>query len=163
MRISAIVKESIVDGPGLRYVVFVQGCPHRCAGCHNPGTHDAAGGTEISAAELAADLRQAIDDNPLLQGVTLSGGEPFLYADELADFAERAREMGLDIWTYTGYTLRELAEPGQNKALGIARLISLTDVLVDGRFEAAERTLEMRFVGSRNQRIIANPFAELAG
>ena len=163
MRISAIVKESIVDGPGLRYVVFVQGCPHRCTGCHNPGTHDLAGGTEMSAAELAADLRQALDDNPLLQGATLSGGEPFLYADELADFAEHARKMGLDVWTYTGYTLRELAAKNSSHAPGIARLISMTDTLVDGRFEAEERTLEMRFVGSRNQRIIGNPFAELAG
>lgn len=157
MRISAIVKESIVDGPGLRYVVFVQGCPHRCAGCHNPGTHDVAGGTEMSAAALAADLEEALGDNPLLQGVTLSGGEPFLYADELADFAARARKLGLDVWTYTGYTLAELADLDRQGTPGVARLISKTDTLVDGRFEAEERTLEARFVGSRNQRIITNP------
>ena len=160
MRINAILKESIVDGPGLRYVVFVQGCPHRCTGCHNPQTHDRAGGTEMSTAELIADLEGAYTDNPLLQGVTLSGGEPFLYADELARFARRAKAIGLDVWTYTGYTLTELA---QRPPRGAEALIEATDALVDGRFEADKRTLERRFTGSANQRIIVNPFTELAG
>lgn len=160
MRINAIVKESIVDGPGLRYVVFVQGCPHRCAGCHNPQTHDGTGGFEISPDELTADLRETFADNPLLQGVTLSGGEPFLYPVALARFAEEAKRLGLDVWTYTGYTLEELTEGGDAETM---KLLWVSDALVDGRFEADQRTLERRFIGSTNQRIIQNPFKEMAG
>ena len=104
MRIANLISDSIVDGPGLRLTVFTQGCPHRCPGCQNPETHDPSGGWEVSVAELAAEL----DKNPLLQGLTLSGGDPFFQAEECAALAREAKARGLDVWTYTGYTYEAL-------------------------------------------------------
>ena len=100
VRIANTISDSIVDGPGLRLTVFAQGCPHRCPDCHNPETHDPAGGREAELAELIA----LLDTNPLLQGLTLSGGDPFLQAAECAALARAARDRGLDVWTYTGWT-----------------------------------------------------------
>ena len=100
MRIANTVSDSIVDGPGLRFTVFTQGCPHRCPGCHNPGTHDPAGGREVSVAELAAELAAGLSGNPLTDGLTLSGGEPFCQAAECAALARIAR-----------YVLEEDARP----------------------------------------------------
>ncbi|MDR0838823.1 MAG: anaerobic ribonucleoside-triphosphate reductase activating protein [Oscillospiraceae bacterium] len=146
MKIAGTVQDSIVDGPGLRFTVFTQGCPHGCEGCHNPETHDPGGGEERATAEI---IREMLS-NPLTDGLTLSGGEPFAQAAECAELAGAAKDAGLNVWTYTGYVFEELA------ALGDAarRLLELTDVLVDGRFELAERSLELRWRGSRNQRII---------
>ena len=104
MRIANTVSDSIVDGPGLRFTVFTQGCPHRCPGCHNPDTHDPAGGHEATVDELAEKLLS----NPLTDGLTLSGGEPFCQAEECAKLAAAAREKGLNVWTYTGYTYERL-------------------------------------------------------
>jgi anaerobic ribonucleoside-triphosphate reductase activating protein len=149
--LAGITDESIVDGPGLRYVVFVQGCPHRCAGCHNPQTHDPSGGYAIGGAELISCFQKATRDNPLISGVTISGGEPFAQARPLLPFARHIRESGLDLWIYTGWTIEEILsrrDPRETDMLGYA------DALVDGRFEAGERTLEIPFVGSANQRII---------
>ena len=104
MRIANTVSDSIVDGPGLRFTVFTQGCPHRCPGCHNPDTHDPAGGREAAVEELAEKLLS----NPLTDGLTLSGGEPFCQAAECARLAAIAREKGLNVWVYTGYTYERL-------------------------------------------------------
>ena len=109
MRIANWISDSIVDGPGLRLTVFTQGCPHRCPGCHNPETWDPAGGREVPLEELEALLAA----DPLLQGLTLSGGEPFLQAGDCASLARRARRRGLDVWTYTGYRYEDLAEAGR--------------------------------------------------
>ena len=147
VRISGVVKESIVDGPGIRAAIFLQGCPHHCAGCHNPQTHDPCGGTEY---ELEAFV-QPILQNPLLDGVTLTGGEPFSQAPAAARIARMAREKGLNVWTYTGYTFEELVGAGKPEWLS---LLKETDVLIDGRFELDQKTLDKPFVGSRNQRII---------
>ena len=92
MRIASTIADSIVDGPGLRFTVFTQGCPHRCPGCHNPDTHDPAGGREVSLEELEGQIAA----NPLIQGLTLSGGEPFLQAGECAKLARWARARGLE-------------------------------------------------------------------
>jgi anaerobic ribonucleoside-triphosphate reductase activating protein len=149
--LAGITDESIVDGPGLRYVVFVQGCPHRCAGCHNPQTHDPAGGYEISGEELLARFQKTIRDNPLICGVTFSGGEPFAQARSLLSFARLVSESALDLWIYTGWTIEEIlsrCDPHETA------LLECADALVDGRFEAGGRTLEIPFVGSVNQRII---------
>ena len=154
MRIQAVVPESIVDGPGVRFVVFTQGCPHGCPACHSPQTHDPAGGYEATANDLVATLEENLEGNPLLAGVTLSGGEPFLHASELLPFAQAVHERNLNLWVYTGYTLEELLARGDEAELA---LLAEADTLVDGRFEIAQRTLEMPFVGSRNQRIIENP------
>ena len=147
MRIAGTVSESIVDGPGLRLTVFTQGCPHRCPGCHNPQTHDPEGGSWADTEDILA----AAAENPLLDGITLSGGDPFLQPVPCLALAEGAHKIGLNVWTYTGYTWEALLE--ENDAEKLA-LLKETDVLVDGPFLLAERSLELRFCGSRNQRLI---------
>lgn len=147
MRIASTVSDSIVDGPGLRFTVFTQGCPHGCPGCHNPNTHDLAGGREISVDELA----EIMGKNPLTDGLTLSGGEPFLQAEECAALARIAHEKGLNVWTYTGYTYEKLLEQG---IPGASALLEQTDVLVDGPFLLAEKSYGALFRGSSNQRLI---------
>ena len=147
LRVSGCVSDSIVDGPGMRYVVFVQGCPHHCPGCHNPQTHDPEGGSWADTEDILA----AAAENPLLDGITLSGGDPFLQPVPCLALAEGAHKIGLNVWTYTGYTWEALLE--ENDAEKLA-LLKETDVLVDGPFLLAERSLELRFCGSRNQRLI---------
>lgn len=147
MRIADLMSDSIVDGPGLRLTVFTQGCPHRCPGCHNPETHDPAGGREVPLSELEA----AMDRNPLLQGVTLSGGDPFLQAAECAALAEAAHRRGLDVWTYTGYTWEDLDAAGR---ADFDALLAETDVLVDGPFLQEQKSYAALFRGSGNQRLI---------
>lgn len=147
MRIANTISDSIVDGPGLRFTVFTQGCPHNCAGCHNQETHDPAGGRECEVEDLVAELEQ----NPLVQGLTLSGGDPFLQAGECARLARIARRHGLTVWTYTGYTYEKLLEEGQAERLA---LLDATDVLVDGPFVAEQKSYAARFRGSNNQRLI---------
>lgn len=156
MRIANTISDSIVDGPGLRFTVFTQGCPHGCPGCHNPETHAPSGGREVSVGELAG----LLGENPLLQGLTLSGGEPFLQAGECAALARLAREKGLDVWTYTGYTyetLTDMHRPDWD------RLLSVTDVLVDGRFVEAQKSYAALFRGSANQRLIDVAATKKAG
>lgn len=149
MRIAGLTNDSIVDGPGIRFSVFAQGCPHRCPGCHNPQSHDPLGGSEMAVEDIIARL----DKNPLLDGVTLTGGEPFFQAEDCAKIAKAAHEKGLNVWTYTGYTYEQLLA-GQDKQPGWKALLEETDVLVDGQFILEERSLELKFRGSRNQRII---------
>lgn len=147
IRLAGVEPESIVDGPGYRFAIFVQGCPHHCPQCHNPATHDFAGGTLVDTAEIIARL----GGNPLVRGVTLSGGEPMLQADALCEVAQAAKARGMNVWCYTGYTLEQLTEkndPAQQ------RLLALVDVLVDGPYIDAQRSLELLFCGSRNQRLI---------
>lgn len=147
LRIAGVVRESVVDGPGLRYVIFAQGCPHRCPGCHNPETWDPAGGYEITVAELLADISR----NPLIAGVTFSGGEPFAQAGVFAALGQALREKGYSIVTYTGYTYEKLQTMAEEK---VQELIAVTDILIDGPFILAERDLTLPFRGSKNQRII---------
>lgn len=147
IRIAGAVNDSIVDGPGLRYTVFTQGCPHHCPGCHNPNTHAFDGGRVEDTDALIA----AIRENPLLDGLTLSGGEPFCQPEACALLAEAAKARGLNVWAYTGYTLETLRAMHDRH---IDRLLNSVDVLVDGRFELAERSLDLYYCGSRNQRLI---------
>ena len=156
MRIAGIANDSIVDGPGLRLTVFAQGCPHRCPGCHNPQTHDFSGGSEGDTGDIIAKMRK----NPLLDGVTLSGGEPFGQPEACAEIARAARAQGLNVWCYSGYTFEELLEHGTRAQ---RELLETLDVLVDGRFELAKRSLECRFRGSSNQRLIQAPASLEAG
>ena len=148
MKIANYIQDSIVDGPGLRFTLFTQGCPHRCAGCHNPATHDPSGGREESAEEIIREMLK----NPLTDGLTLSGGEPFEQAAQCAAVARAARDAGLNVWCYTGYTFEELLESGDAAK---SELLGLVDVLVDGRFLAGERSLALKWRGSRNQRVIS--------
>lgn len=146
IRIAGTVSESIVDGPGFRYTVFVQGCPHGCPGCHNPQTHDSAAGKLVDTDEL---FSECIED-PLNTGVTFSGGEPFLQAAALYELGKRFKEHGLSLWCYSGWTFDELKTLGGD----VQRLLSIIDVLVDGRFVKERRTLSLPFRGSDNQRLV---------
>ena len=147
VRLANWISDSIVDGPGLRLTVFTQGCPHRCPGCHNPDTWDPAGGREVALEELEA----LLDQNPLLQGLTLSGGEPFLQAADCAALARSARARGLDVWTYTGHTWETLTAAARPDW---EALLAATDVLADGPFVEARRSYAALFRGSDNQRLI---------
>lgn len=147
VRLAGIEPESIVDGPGYRFSVFVQGCPHACPECHNPETHDFEGGKLVDTQEIIAHLGK----NPLVRGLTLSGGEPMLKAAELAEIAGAARARGMNVWCYTGYTLEELDETNDEAQ---QRLLGMIDVLVDGPYVAAKRSLALPFCGSTNQRLI---------
>jgi anaerobic ribonucleoside-triphosphate reductase activating protein len=152
LRISGIIKESIVDGPGIRYVVFTQGCLHKCEGCHNPQTHDLEGGYFIDIDDIITEVKK----NPLLDGLTFSGGEPFLQPEALSTLGKAAKALGLNIITYTGYTFDQLTELSKSKP-DITSLLQVTDILIDGRFELSQKDLLLKFRGSKNQRPIDVP------
>ena len=158
IRIAGAVSESIVDGPGFRYTIFVQGCPHGCPGCHNPQTHDFGGGKLIDTDEL---FEECIED-PLNRGVTFSGGEPFCQAAALFELGERFKARGLSLWCYSGWTFEELLERSRRDD-GVRSLLSIVDVLVDGRFIEERKSLSLRFRGSSNQRLIDVPLSLKAG
>ena len=156
IRLAGLVNDSIVDGPGFRYTVFTQGCPHGCPECHNPETHDMKGGRLIDTEEVIEQLGK----NPLVRGVTLSGGEPMMQAEALCEIADAAKGKGLSVWCYTGFTLEALLQ--ENRADRV-RLLSLCDVLVDGPFVASLRSLDLLYCGSSNQRLIDLPASLAAG
>ncbi|MCI9049088.1 MAG: anaerobic ribonucleoside-triphosphate reductase activating protein [Coprobacillus sp.] len=146
IRLYGTVNDSIVDGPGLRYVVFTQGCPHHCKGCHNPNSHDLLGGYLVDMKDLLLE----IDKNSLLDGITISGGEPFIQAKNLISFIKEIKKRHLHIMIYSGYTFEEIMSLGKDER----ELLSLCDTLVDGRFIQSQRSLSLRYKGSLNQRII---------
>ena len=150
MRIAGTVQDSIVDGPGFRFTVFTQGCSHHCPGCHNPQTHDPSGGTEHTVEELLERMRS----NPLTDGLTLSGGEPFEQPEDCLLLAQGAHESGLNVWSYTGYLVEFLCDQGTEAQKALLREV---DVLVDGPFLLDQRTLSLPWRGSRNQRVIDVP------
>lgn len=152
IRIAGTVQDSIVDGPGLRYVVFVQGCPHRCEGCHNPQTHDFSGGRVTTTQALFEEFAE----NPLTQGVTFSGGEPFCQAQALYELGSMIKPRGMHIMCYSGWTFEELWEKARHEEY-VGKLLGIVDILVDGRFELAKRSLTLPFRGSTNQRLIDVP------
>lgn len=147
LRIAGIAKESVVDGPGVRYVVFTQGCFHNCPGCHNPETHDVSGGYEVDVKDIIKD----ISNSKYIKGVTFSGGEPFLHCQALCTIASEVKKMGLDVVSYTGYTYDEIVEFRDEDKM---KLLNLVDILIDGKFIISQRDLSLKFRGSRNQRVI---------
>lgn len=147
IRISGITPESIVDGEGIRYVIFTQGCPHHCVGCHNPQTHSFDGGKLVLIEDILDDISKR---KKWIDGITISGGEPFCQTDQCSIIAERAQELGLTVWCYTGYLFENLYRQG-------SELLKHIDVLVDGPFVQNERSLELNFRGSHNQRVIDIP------
>ena len=149
IRLAGIVRESIVDGPGFRFAVFCQGCPHNCPDCHNQATHDFNGGKDVAIERIL----EEIGKNPLLSGVTFTGGEPFCQPEALHRLAEGIKKRGLDLVTFTGYTYERLLEMAEERE-AIARLLDDTDLLIDGPFIKAEKDLTLQFRGSRNQRVI---------
>ena len=156
VKLAGIVPDSIVDGPGLRTTLFAQGCPHHCPGCHNPETWAFEGGTEATVDMILG----IVLFNPLSRGVTFSGGEPFAQAEGFAQIAKALHETGnYEVASYTGYTFEELLSgtPAQRA------LLEQLDVLIDGPFIQVEKSLEIPFRGSRNQRIIHVPKSLAAG
>lgn len=149
LRIAGIINESVVDGPGYRFVVFTQGCVHSCPGCHNPHTWDPAGGTSVKAADLIEQIKAA----RLLKGITITGGEPFLQPAPLARLGREVKKLGLDVITYTGYTWEDLLVLSRENP-DVKELLLVSDYLVDGPFMLAQRDLELPFRGSKNQRIL---------
>ncbi|HEX7715057.1 MAG TPA: anaerobic ribonucleoside-triphosphate reductase activating protein [Bacillota bacterium] len=148
VRIAGVATESVVDGPGIRSTVFFQGCRHACPGCHNPETWDTAGGRQVTLAELIDLLKL----NPLISGVTFSGGEPFLQAGPAAVLGNHLRKLGLNLWVYTGFTWEDLMntpDHPENQAL-----LEIATVVVDGPFRQQLKDLSLPFRGSANQRLI---------
>lgn len=146
VRLAGIVPESIVDGPGIRFAIFFQGCQHNCQGCHNPQTHPLSGGSVTTFDFIMNELHK----HRIVCGVTISGGEPFLQPNELSDLILRIKnETSLEILVYTGYKIGELKEN-----LIYSKILKEIDYLVDGRFINEERDLELLYRGSSNQRFI---------
>ena len=149
LRIAGLVEESIVDGPGIRFVIFTQGCPHGCMGCHNPQTHDFNGGKNESIDNIVS----MIDADPLLKGVTLSGGEPFMQAKKLVKLLNKINNKELNVITYTGFTYEELIAKA-DEVNGYMELLKASDILIDGKFELDKKQEGLKFRGSSNQRSI---------
>ena len=144
--LSGIVSDSIVDGPGIRTTIFSQGCPHHCKGCHNPETWAFGCGTKVPV-EAIVDI---VMSNPLCRGVTFSGGEPFSQAAGFARLAQLLKEKGYEVASYSGFTFEELLAGTEDQKL----LLGTIDILIDGPFLQDQRSLEIAFRGSRNQRIL---------
>ncbi len=149
IKLAGIVEQSIVDGPGLRMVVFTQGCPHQCAGCHNPATHAFRGGSDYSVATLI----DMFDENPILSGITLSGGEPLAQAASLVPLVKEIKARGKNVWCYTGYTFEQVLAMTQEN-VAVHCLLRYIDVMVDGRFDLTRKSVSLQYRGSENQRVI---------
>ena len=142
-------KDSIVDGEGLRAVLWTQGCSHNCPGCHNPSTHDFNGGALIDLEEVYS----WIDELEGHDGITLSGGDPMYQSEACLYIAKYAKKKGLNIWCYTGFTFEELLDRARNDK-SIIELLKNIDVLIDGRFKLEQKSYDIKFRGSKNQRIL---------
>lgn len=149
VRLAGIAYESLVNGPGMRRVFFAQGCRHNCKGCFNPETHDFNGGELKDMDELIQDTLS----NPMIKGITFSGGDPLEQAESFAYMAKAFKGAGLNIWCYTGYTFEQILEK-MNEDEGVKSLINNIDVLVDGRFEIKNKREGLKFRGSSNQRLV---------
>lgn len=144
---SSIQTDSIVDGIGLRTVIWTQGCKHNCFGCQNPETHSFSDGFETTTEHIV----NLIKDLKLQRGITFSGGEPFEQAQQCAEIAESAHNIGLDVWVYTGYIFEQILETDRDDW---NRFLNSIDILVDGPFVFEKKNINLRFRGSENQRII---------
>ena len=140
-----LLTDSIVDGEGLRAVLWTQGCSHNCKGCHNPETHSFEKGVLVDV----EDIKSLIKELVLQDGITLSGGDPFFQPEAIKEIAKFAKQQGLTVWAYTGFTFEELVKYEKTKDA-----LKYIDVLVDGKFEIENRTLSLKFRGSTNQRVI---------
>lgn len=156
LKVAGIENNSIVDGEGWRYVIFTQGCSHKCKGCHNEHTWDFNGGREFDEERAL----EEISNNLLLDGITLSGGDPFFQARDLIQFTKKVKQLGLTVWAYTGFNFEEFLLFRNNCKCDsrineyMIELLSYVDVLVDGRFIESKKSMECKYRGSTNQRII---------
>lgn len=158
LRIAGIETDSIVDGEGWRYVIFFQGCNHNCLGCHNPETHDFNGGKEFNVDDILKDLKEL---NPSkFMDITLSGGDPFFQAKEAINLCRALKKEDYNIWAYTGFEFEEFLNFINNKTTDerinrdMIEMLSYIDVVVDGKFNRDEITLELEYRGSSNQRLV---------
>ncbi len=151
LNIAGIQNDSIVDGPGIRYAIFVQGCPHHCEGCHNPETWEFGTGRDVTLDEIM----EKIKEDPLLDGVTYSGGEPFTQCHALCELTDRIRREcpKLTVMSYTGYTIEQLIKQSTPEN-GFMELLGRLDYLVDGPFVLSLKSYELKFKGSSNQRFL---------
>lgn len=150
--------DSIVDGDGIRTVVWFQGCSHNCEGCHNPETHDFNVGLEVDI----EDIFKEIDNLKYQSGITLSGGDPFFQPEAALEITKYAKSKGLNVWSYTGFTYDQLLKLSKTKPI-IKELLDNLDVLIDGKFELDKKSYECKYRGSTNQRIIDLNETRLSG
>lgn len=150
MYVSGVIWESVVDGDGIRTVIFASGCRHNCMGCHNPLTHDFKYGVNFTL-DRQMEVVNKVKNNPLIEGITLSGGDCMYSTIDAIEFIRlfKTHCSMKDIWIYTGYTYEQII--ADNNKL---ELLKLCDVLVDGRFIEEQKDLTLKFKGSANQRII---------
>jgi anaerobic ribonucleoside-triphosphate reductase activating protein len=146
---SPLQYDSIVDGEGIRTVIWTQGCPHNCMGCHNPETHDFNGGFLMDI----EDIKKELDNLQYQDGITLSGGDPFAQPEACYEIAKYAKSIGLNVWCYTGFTYELLLMMATKKDKYL-KLLQNIDVLIDGKFMIELRSLSTKFRGSSNQRVI---------
>lgn len=146
LNLSGIVEDSIVDGPGIRVCIFCQGCPHHCPGCHNPETWVFDQGQDFEETRIL----DIVKGNPLCHGVTFSGGEPFAQAEGFAKLARLLKAEGYEVASYSGYTFEALLHGTPDQRA----LLEAIDILIDGPFVLSEKSLELSFRGSKNQRIL---------
>ncbi|MDO4283420.1 MAG: anaerobic ribonucleoside-triphosphate reductase activating protein [Clostridia bacterium] len=149
IKIAGVVKESIVDGPGIRYTIFTQGCPHHCNGCHNPQTHDFNAGSFVRISKIVEDIQK----DPLLKGITISGGEPFMQAKKIATLISNLDRKKLNVMVYSGFEYEYLVK-NANDENGYMDLLRSADILIDGKFEIDQKSEKLPFRGSLNQRSI---------
>lgn len=141
-----IAAQSISDGPGFRFTLFTQGCPHSCEGCHNPESQPLNGGTEYSLLEIV----ELFEKNSFVEGISFSGGEPFLHPKELSFLARYFKEQGKNILCYTGFIYEDLVKMESD----VLDFLGEIDLLIDGPFVLAKRDLSLAFKGSSNQRLL---------
>lgn len=146
IRLSGIIEESIVDGPGFRFVIFTQGCPKRCFLCHNEETQSLTGGY----IEKLDKIVSMFSNNPLIKGITISGGEPFIQPDKVLYLVRKAKELNLNVLLYSGFYYNELQRMNDS----VKTILKEADYLIDGPFVHTEKNLNLLFRGSNNQRII---------
>lgn len=145
LRIASVVDDSIVDGPGYRYVIFTQGCKHNCPGCQNPQSHSFSAGNFVSYDEIYEDLKRF----KYIKAVTFSGGEPLEQPEAIAEFVTKLKEKGYHIVIFSGYTFEQILKDEKKR-----KAIEKADLLIDGRYEQGLRSLNLNYRGSSNQRII---------
>ena len=149
IRLFGVANDSIVDGPGLRYSIYTQGCPHHCAGCHNPESWAMEAGEVTTIGALVDDIQK----NQLIHNVTISGGDPFVQAKSVSLLVKELKTNGYTVWIYSGWTLEELTEMAKKRD-SIDDILNSVDVLVDGKFIESQKSLELKWKGSSNQRVI---------
>ena len=141
---SKLTVKSIVDGPGLRTVVWTQGCIHKCKGCHNQLTWDKYGGLEYDTSDIVKEILNV----EMQSGVTFSGGDPLEQYKACIEIMKELKKHNINIWLFTGYLYEKILKSERKE------ILNYIDVLVDGPFQIEKKSLSLKFKGSSNQRTI---------